>query len=431
MKTKKSPLVLTAIALAFALAFTACPIGPEPVPPEPVHIHQWGAWSVTTAATCSLAGVETRICAIDPSHTETQIISIDPNAHVPGSNSTITKPATCDEDGAWSGTCALNSSHVVNNAVIPKLGHNWGDWTETTPATTTTDGEETRTCTRDATHKETRPIPKLPGTDPTLSLVEMVHVTGGTFTMGSSDNLDKNANPPHAVTLSPFSMGKYEVTQAQYQEVMGTNPSNFSSNPASGETQNKRPVERVSWYDALVFCNKLSVMEGLTPAYSINGSTDPAAWGTVPTSSNTTWNAVTIVNGSTGYRLPTEAQWEYACRAGTTTPWHSGTETTLTNYAWISTNSDSKTHEVGKKQPNAWGLYDMHGNVWEWCWDWYGTYLTEAQTDPVGASSGSARVRRGGSCNDAARFVRSAVRISSDLGLRGYNLGFRLLRPAQ
>ena len=162
MKTKKSPLVLTAIALAFALAFTACPIGPEPVPPEPVHVHQWGDWSVTTAATCSLAGVETRTCALDTSHTETQTIAIDPNAHVPGSNSTITKAATCEEDGVWSGTCALNSSHVLNNAVLSKLGHVW-EWTTTT-ATDTTDGQEGYICKNDSSHTKDNQIAYATGT---------------------------------------------------------------------------------------------------------------------------------------------------------------------------------------------------------------------------------------------------------------------------
>jgi len=117
-----------------------------------------------------------------------------------------------------------------------------------------------------------------------------------------------DVTPVHTVTLTAFKMGKYEVTQEQYQAVMGSNPSSFKSSPSSGEVQSKRPVEYVSWYNAIVFCNKLSIMDGLTPAYSVNGSTDTSTWGNVPTSSNSTWDAVTIVAGSTGYRLPTEAQ---------------------------------------------------------------------------------------------------------------------------
>jgi len=196
-------------------------------------------------------------------------------------------------------------------------------------------------------------------------------------------------------------------------------------------------VEQVSWYDALVFCNKLSILEGLSPAYSINGETDPTAWGTVPTSSNATWNAVEIVSGSTGYRLPTEAQWEYAAKGGqsASNPYkiYSGSDDANT-VAWYSgktgTPTNSKTHEVGKLAPNELGQYDMSGNVFEWCWDWYGTYPSTAQTDPMGASSGSNRVSRGGSWNGSAEDVRSAHRdYYSYPGARSRNLGFRLVRP--
>jgi len=264
--------------------------------------------------------------------------------------------------------------------------------------------------------------------------VEMVSISAGTFTMGSpstESGSDSDERPQHSVTLSSFKMGKYQVTQEQYQAVMGTNPSNFTS-AVSGEsgTPGKLPVERVSWYDTLVFCNKLSMIEGLSPAYRISGSTDPAAWGIVPTSSNTTWDAVQIVAGSTGYRLPTEAQWEYACRAGTTTAYNTGAAIS-DNTGWYTSNSGSKTHEVGKKPANAWGLYDMHGNVWEWCWDWYGLsyYSSSPASNPMGASSGAVRVLRGGSWSYSAESLRSACRGSSYPYGRFINLGFRLVRP--
>jgi formylglycine-generating enzyme required for sulfatase activity len=261
-------------------------------------------------------------------------------------------------------------------------------------------------------------------------MVEMIQIPGGSFQMGSNSDYS-NEQPVHTVTLSSFNMGKYEVTQEQWIAVMGNNPSSFTSSPASGEVQSKRPVERVSWYDTLVFCNKLSMMEGLSPAYRISGSTDPANWETVPTSNNSTWNAVQIVVGSNGYRLPTEAQWEYAARGGNGSPGnytYSGSDT-VGDVAWYSGNSGNKTHEVGKKAPNGLGLYDMSGNVWEWCWDWYGSYPSGAQTDPVGADSGSYRVYHGGSWGDPAEYSRSAFR-GYGYPFNWYDaIGFRLVRP--
>jgi len=255
---------------------------------------------------------------------------------------------------------------------------------------------------------------------------EMVRVPGGTFQMGSDDSQDRNASPPHLVSLDGFSMGKYEVTQEQYQAVMGYNPSYFHGGterePDAGEVQSRRPVESVSWYEAIEFCNKLSTMEKLQPVYTITDRTPSTGY---PIMSAT----VTADRSKNGYRLPTEAQWEYACRAGTATPWHSGTETELGNYAWYDANSNDKTHEVGKKAPNAWGLYDMHGNVWEWCWDWYGDYRNSWQAEPVGASSGSVRVFRGGGWVSSAAYVRSAGRYYFTPSSRNRDLGFRLVRP--
>jgi uncharacterized repeat protein (TIGR02543 family) len=258
----------------------------------------------------------------------------------------------------------------------------------------------------------------------------MVWIQGGTFTMGSptTETGRSSSETQHTVTLTGFYMGKYPVTQAQYEAVMGTNPSLFTI-PAGSETNTaQRPVEGVSWYDALVFCNRLSMAAGLSPAYRINGSTDPAAWGTIPTSSNATWNAVEIVAGSTGYRLPTEAQWEYACRAGTTTAYNTGA-TISDNTGWYYSNSGSRTHTVGEKPANTWGLFDMHGNVEEWCWDWNGGYTSGAQTDPMGAVSGNSRVVRGGSWGSYSQNLRSAYRVGNYPNYRYGNGGFRLVRP--
>jgi uncharacterized repeat protein (TIGR02543 family) len=266
--------------------------------------------------------------------------------------------------------------------------------------------------------------------------IELVSVPGGSFQMGSNDSLDWGASPPHTVTLTGFYMGKYPVTQAQYELVMGSNPSYFTAEngnpPVAGEEDAMRPVEQVSWYDAIVFCNRLSMAAGLTPAYSILGSTNSADWGAVPTSSNTTWNKAEMVSGANGYRLPTEAQWEYAAKGGNGSPssyTYSGSND-INAVAWYWDNSGEKTHEVGKKAANGLGLYNMSGNVLEWCWDWYDSYSNASQTDPVGPVRGADREFRGGCWLDSAEFVRSAKRNGGNPGFRGINFfGFRLLRP--
>ena len=217
--------------------------------------------------------------------------------------------------------------------------------------------------------------------------MRFVPIQAGTFTMGEEHYSQK----AHQVTLTQaFELGVYEVTQEQYEKVMGTNPSNFKS------PQN--PVEKVSWDDAVEFCRKLSEL----PAEKKAGYV---------------------------YRLPTEAEWEYACRAGTKTTYSFGdSDSELGDYAWYNENSGNTTHPVGQKKPNRWGLYDMHGNVWEWCQDWYGDYPSGAVTDPTGAASGSRRVLRGGSSTFQTSLIRSANRYGLQPVNRTHLNGFR---PAQ
>lgn len=253
-----------------------------------------------------------------------------------------------------------------------------------------------------------------------------VLLSGGTFTMGSPDTeaWRSEDEAQHEVTLSDFYISPYELTQQEYEDVMGTNPSNF--------TGENLPVENISWLDAVAYCNARSEQEGLTPAYTIDGT-------------SVSWD-----RSANGYRLPTEAEWEYACRAGTTTPFN--TETSISaeeanywgDYPYMiednyfnQSNLETQpgvyrqtTVEVNSFSPNAWGLYNMHGNVGEWVWDYYGAYSTEAQTDPTGAETGTRRVYRGGGWNDFAKNVRSAYRAAMPQGNSNYNLGFRLVRNA-
>jgi formylglycine-generating enzyme required for sulfatase activity len=229
-------------------------------------------------------------------------------------------------------------------------------------------------------------------------------------------------------------MGIYEVTQKQYQDVMGENPSSFraggfSAYYVTGLDTDDFPVEMVTWYDAVEFCNKLSEEEGLTPAYIIIDRAPSTGYPITGIRSGIAVTTVTCNWDANGYRLPTEAQWEYACRAGTKTAFSTG-DTISDDTGWYRGNSDSRTHRVGGKLVNPWGLYDMHGNVNEWCWDWYGIYATGAQNDPTGAS-GDTKVVRGGSWLYNGLTLRSAFRDEKSPGERASSIGIRLVRLSE
>ena len=254
------------------------------------------------------------------------------------------------------------------------------------------------------------------------------------------------------VTLSSFWISPYEVTQEEFVSVMTGNQNGINANlsyfqgdtkpPAEGEVQERRPVEQVSWYDAIVYCNLLSIKEDLNPCYTIKGSTDPKNWGTSPTSDSTDdyadWKSVTCNFDANGYRLPTEAEWEYAARGGkagiTDGSWdntYSGSGT-IDDVAWYDGNAN-KTHEVGKKQSNSLRLYDMSGNVSEWCWDRYGSSsgYPSGTEDPEGPDTGSLRVIRGGCWANSALSCAVSSRNYSYPYDRFYYYGFRLVRSAQ
>ena len=252
----------------------------------------------------------------------------------------------------------------------------------------------------------------------------LVFINGGSFEMGSPETemQRETDETQHEVTVSDFYIGKYEVTQSEYEEVMGENPSNFSGD--------NLPVENVTWYDAIEYCNKLSEREELTPVYTIDGE-------------NVSWD-----RSANGYRLPTEAEWEYAARAETTTPFN--TENSISdeeanyyghypygieeNY-FSQENLETEPGEyrqttvaVNSFSPNKWGLYNIHGNVAEWCFDYYGEYDLGNTNNPSGPTTGTLRVNRGGGWNDYAKHLRSSYRASTTPDQRMSNIGFRVAR---
>ena len=242
----------------------------------------------------------------------------------------------------------------------------------------------------------------------------LVLIPAGPFSLGNTGSYEGeyDEKPPVTIIISkPFYISKYEITQQQYKAVMGNNPSEFKGD--------NLPVEQVSWYDALNFCNALSQSEGLTPCYTMNGT------------------KVTCDFEANGYRLPTEAEWEYAAKAGTKTDFYSGKLTysgnspidpNLDKIAWYSANSSNATHPVGQKAPNAFGLYDMSGNVWEWCWDRYAEYPSKETKDYQGPEIGTYRVYRGGGWRNLAWYCRSTNRDRNYLDDKNNSLGFRVVK---
>ena len=234
---------------------------------------------------------------------------------------------------------------------------------------------------------------------------------------GKKTNLDDFAGTEGTLVINAYEIAKHEVTQELYMAVMGSNPSYFKNNPASGEVQEKRPVENVSWYDAVYFCNKLSMIMELTPAYSVNGQTDPEKWNYKPHMGDYISSKVICDYSASGFRLPTEAEWEMAARGGVAGGWdyeYAGSDDVET-VAWCYYNSNDKTHEVGKKKPNALGVYDMAGNVCEW-------------TDSKYLQTSIDHIIRGGCYNDYQDEVNLTYRSSCYRFDRSSNWGFRIAR---
>jgi formylglycine-generating enzyme required for sulfatase activity len=359
----------------------------------------------------------------------------EPTNHAPVIASLIATPASVDFGDVSSVACTASDADgdALTYAWTSTGGSIAG--TGATVAWTAPDavGVQTLTCTvgdGDDTTSDTVEItvsePVTPGA--------MVLVTGGTFAMG--DAYAEGAGdelPVHSVAVSDFSLGKYEVTQAEWDAYMTASTYDFGA----GDTH---PVYYASWFRILMYCNYRSSDEGLTPCYSIGGSTDPDAWGAVPNyASDPTfpaWNAVLCDWDANGYRLPTEAEWEYAARGGVHNAdnyRYSGGQT-LGDVAWYGDNAPVASEAVGGRLPNQLGLYDMSGNLYEFCWDWYGEGYYAAcnalgtVTDPLGAASGDMRVVRGGDWSGVAANCRVAGRFR-DYPVSGFShTGFRVAR---
>ena len=389
--------------------------------------HTFGEWKTPLEPTEEADGKKERTCTVC-SYKEEQSIAKLEHTH------TFAETWTSDEANHWHVATCEHTEEVSG-----KAAHAFGEWTVTKDPTCTETGSKKRICTV-CGHEAKEEIAAEHRYDSgnicsVCGLPEgFVKVTGITI------NGDETWTPTSSVFVSGRSLTipdlivcDHEVTRGEYKEVVGRDPSTASAydkdgNKLTGDAVLNNPVNDVSWYNALVYCNKLSIKEGLTPCYKISGSTDPAKWGTVPTSSNSTWNAAVCDFDADGYRLPTEAEWEWLARGGENYT-YAGSET-VGDVAWYTSNtSDTGTREVKTKQANGYELYDMSGNVWEWCWDWYGS-VSSSTAAAGAASSGSGRVHRGGSWYNGVSYCQVSYRGNILPYDRYNNFGFRVVRSS-
>ena len=336
-------------------------------------------------------------------------------------------------NGTFNLAAIVVTATYSNSSTKAVTGHTWsvtsggGSLSGSTYTPPTTAGTAVLTCTF-TENGVTKTADLTLNITASITSVELVNVPAGTF--------QRDADPANLSTVSAFKMSKYEITREQFLAIMGADPSDTTN--SSGVTD---PVQMTNWYHAIAFCNKLSIAEDLEPVYSVSGvDFATLAFAEVPTSSNATWNAATCNWSANGYRLPTEMEWMWAAM-GADSGNPGATSTTgylkafagstgsnlLGDYAWYVDNSSYKTHPAGSKLANELGLFDMTGNVFEWCWDWDDIYPAGAVSDYRGADTGSYRVMRGPGYNYDAAYITVAARGRGNPGLAGE--GFRVVRP--
>ncbi len=379
------------------------------------HTHTFGDWTITKEATVKAEGSKERTCTAC-GYTATETIEKLPHTHT-FDDWTTTKDATCTENGERKATCTICGYEKTEGT--DKAEHTFGDFVSNDDATTEEDVTKTRECSV-CGYKDTIVVPKgfvlLKGT--TITGTETWTTTSKVFVSGRS------------LTIPNLFVSDHEVTRGEYKAVMGSDPSTAKAYDENGteltevDDASNHPVNCVNWYNAIVYCNKLSIMGNLTPCYSINGETDPDKWGNVPIKKTESWD-VTCNFEADGYRLPTEAEWEWFARGGEN--YDFAGSGTLDDVAWHR-DITTGTRKVKTKDPNGYGLYDMSGNVNEWCWDWY-VYNIDVSTGEYGVASGNSRVKRGGSWNNTATYCKVYYHgLSQDPYLSYADCGFRVVR---